>query len=550
MTNIASAASGTTVSPNDDETVNAVQSPALSLVKTASPAAYDAVDDVINYSYLVKNMGNVTLAGPVTVADDKATVTCPAGGLVPGASMTCTASYSITQADLDSGTVKNTAKASANGTDSNTDDETVTADKKPALSLVKTATPATYDTLGQTISYQYVVKNTGNVTLAGPVTVADDKATVTCPAGGLAPDASMTCTASYTITQADLDSGSVTNTAKASANGTDSNTANATVNAVQKPALNVAKSSTTSAITAAGQLVPYTFLVTNIGNVTLSGITVSDPKCDAAPLYQSGDANTDNKLQVTETWTYTCSHTVTQAEIDAGGNLSNTATADSTESAPDTDTQDIPITQSPAILVVKASTTALIAKADDVVPYSFTVTNPGNQTLTGVTLSDPNCTSAISGPSGDTNDDGKLQTGETWTYTCNHTVTQAEVDSKGGGDGDLDNTVTADSNRVRARYRRPRHPDHLRPGAQRGQVLNDIRDHGGRPGGALHLPRHQHRQRHPERHYRQRPEVQRRSGLPVRGRQHRQQAAGHRDLDLHVLAYRDPGRDRCRRQPV
>ena len=190
---------------------------------------------------------------------------------------------------------------------------------------------------------------------------------------------------------------------------------------------------------------PYTFLVTNIGNVTLSGITVSDPKCNAAPAYQSGDANTDNKLQVTETWTYTCSHTVTQAEIDAGGNLSNTATADSTESAPDTDTHDIPVTQSPAILVVKASTTALIAKAGDVVPYSFTVTNPGNQTLTGVTLSDPNCTSAISGPSGDTNDDGKLQTGETWIYTCNHTVTQAEVDSKGGGDGDLDNTVTADS---------------------------------------------------------------------------------------------------------
>ena len=64
-------------------------------------------------------------------------------------------------------------------------------------------------------------------------------------------------------------------------------------------------------------------------------------------------------------------------------------------------------------------------------------------TLTGVTVSDPNCTSVISGPTGDTNTDGKLQTTETWTYTCSHTVTQAEIDA--GGRTDVHNMVTADS---------------------------------------------------------------------------------------------------------
>ena len=109
----------------------------------------------------------------------------------------------------------------------------------------------------------------------------------------------------------------------------------------------MAKSSTTTAITAAGQVVPYTFVVTNIGNVTLTGITVSDPNCDAAPAYGRPVTRTATaSCRLTETWTYTCNHTVTQAEIDAGGNLSNTVTADSTESAPDTDTHDIPITQS------------------------------------------------------------------------------------------------------------------------------------------------------------------------------------------------------------
>ena len=123
------------------------------------------------------------------MADDKATVTCPAvntvgnhdGFLDPGEAVTCTASYTITQADLNSGSVTNMAKASADGIDSNEDTETVTAVQQKTLSLDKTASPATYDSVGDVISYSYLVTNTGNVRLAGPVTVADDKATVTCP---------------------------------------------------------------------------------------------------------------------------------------------------------------------------------------------------------------------------------------------------------------------------------------------------------------------------------------------------------------------------------
>ena len=153
------------------------------------------------------------------------------------------------------------------------------------------------------------------------------------------------------------------------------------------------KSSTTTDITAAGQIVPYSFAVTNTGNITLSGITVSDPNCDAAPAYQSGDTNTDSLLDLSETWTYTCSRTVTQAEMDAGGNLSNTVTANSTESGADTDTLNIPITQTPASGCQEFHHNRCHCSGQ-VVPYSFAVTNIGNITLSGITVSDPNCDAA------------------------------------------------------------------------------------------------------------------------------------------------------------
>ena len=81
-----------------------------------------------------------------------------------------------------------------------------------SLTLTKTTTSSGYGAAGQTIPYSYLVTNTGATTLTG-IAVTDDKDSVSCPSSTLAKGASETCTGTYTVTQGDVDSGSVTNTA-------------------------------------------------------------------------------------------------------------------------------------------------------------------------------------------------------------------------------------------------------------------------------------------------------------------------------------------------
>jgi hypothetical protein len=106
----------------------------------------------------------------------------------------------------------------------------------PELTLVVTPTPDTFSLVGTVITFNFQLTNSGLVMLTGPFTVADDTATVTCPATvSLAPGSSITCTSSYTITPDDITAGFVTNTATGSGlfggNPVVSNVAKATVNA-------------------------------------------------------------------------------------------------------------------------------------------------------------------------------------------------------------------------------------------------------------------------------------------------------------------------------
>lgn len=197
----------------------------MDLEKVANPTTYNTAGQTITYTYTLTNVSGTTISGPFSISDNMTTATCnQPGTLAASQTVTCTGTYTITQADIDNGSVTNTATGGAfiDAEPITTQEATatVTAVQSPALGITKTANPTTYHQVGDVIDYSYKVTNTGNTTLSTPFTVTDD--TTGTPDCGtlpttLAPGQSFNCTSTYTITQDDINSGSVTNQASATA---------------------------------------------------------------------------------------------------------------------------------------------------------------------------------------------------------------------------------------------------------------------------------------------------------------------------------------------
>ena len=281
----------------DDPTVTPLdENPAISIVKTAVVAPGATIGDVITYSFLVSNEGNVPLTA-VNVDDARIGVADLAvPDLAVGASETVDANYTITAQDLVDGNITNQATAtgtSPKGTDVNDtsdesspteDDPTVTPlDENPAISIVKTAVVAPGATIGDIITYSFLVSNEGNVPLTG-VNVDDARIGVADLAvPDLAVGASETVDANYTITAQDLVDGNITNQATAtgtSPKGTDVNDTSdesspteddPTVTPLdENPAISIVKTAVVAPGATIGDVITYSFLVSNEGNVPLT----------------------------------------------------------------------------------------------------------------------------------------------------------------------------------------------------------------------------------------------------------------------------------------
>jgi uncharacterized repeat protein (TIGR01451 family) len=203
--------------------------------------------------------------------------------------------------------------------------------------------------------------------------------------------------------------GSISNTASVTTGQGASDSDSASITVERLPHVVLDKMATVPGGTAdSGETISYAISVTNDGNVSLTTPVVTDPSVSNLAAvtsggFNAGDTDHDGKIDVGETWQYSASHTVTNAEFLAGGNISNTASVTTDQGATSSDSASVAVAQNPAMTLVK---TALgyhdlngnnMADAGDVIDYSFLLTNTGNTTLHDIGVTDINPAVAMSG---------------------------------------------------------------------------------------------------------------------------------------------------------
>ncbi|MFC5373246.1 Calx-beta domain-containing protein [Brevundimonas faecalis] len=465
LTNTTTAATGANVDDSrtagDDLTESVVVNTTSGLAVTKSgvlnrgPDNTAGVGDVITYSFTVRNTGTSPLTNVMLTERLPGAVLSggPIANLPRGSTDTSafTATYTLTQADVDRGRVENIVEGTGRdgtGATLTATGQTVTPIQQTAgLSIAKTQVggPTTVTAAGQTLTYSIVMRNTGNITQTNARVIDTLPNASSSTLGGqtesiladglLQPGETWTYTAVYVTSQADVDGGApLVNSALASSDQSSPVSATATTLVSRNPQMVVTKQVDRTSISQPGVL-NYVITLRNAGNVTLTGISVADalPNGAAATLSgPTGDGGTPGALDVGETWTYTTTYSVSQAEIQAGTARVNTVTARTAQiNSPLTATATTTISRNPAVSIDKTVDKASIS-APGALTYTVTVRNTGDVSLTGVTVSDtlPDGTpGTLSAPTGDGGVAGVLDVGETWTYAATFTATQAQIDA-------------------------------------------------------------------------------------------------------------------------
>ena len=267
----------------------------------------------IRYDFTASNTGNVPLYD-VVAADEMLTNAGieiswdwdNEGILLPGETISGYAVYALTQEDIDAGVVENTVILDAKDPQGNSlppvsakvktdiEPEIIVTPKVSSHKITKTVDKEVIDKVkaGDIVNYTFTYTNTGETVLS-EVTFADELLTDAgteiswnwpgTAEATLAPGASVSGSASYKITQADIDRGEIINKILAYAKDPDGNSlepcsSEATTQLMQNSKITVKKSVDKASLSnpKEGTVLTYTFKIANEGTTTLTAISLED----------------------------------------------------------------------------------------------------------------------------------------------------------------------------------------------------------------------------------------------------------------------------------
>ena len=384
--------------------------PTLVVNKTHDKSQTYKAGDVITFTITAKNIyeeaKTITLEELEGVALDANVFE----NVAPGAEVTATATYTVTEQDIVNGTFTNNVTVTFSGVDdkfTGTDTVDELEDANPHMTITKTTVGAEEGhiyKLGEVINYKIIATNDGNLTLTNVKVedaltgnVGENAFTIDT----LAPDEAQTFDVRYVVTENDVLAGKVVNNATGTATDpTDPDEPKTPVTPGEKedpietpnPSLAVVKTSDKTGVVKLGETITYTITVTNNGNVTINDIEVTDELTG-----NTGDnAFTIDRLAVGETKQFTATYTVTEDDI-LEGIIINRATATGKDPRNEEVTDDgevrVDTEEKDSHLTVSKETTSEPENGEkyalgETINYLITVTNDGNLTLTNVKVTD------------------------------------------------------------------------------------------------------------------------------------------------------------------
>jgi uncharacterized repeat protein (TIGR01451 family) len=352
--------------------------PNIDLEKTANIQSA-AIGETITYTYIVYNIGDVTLTSINLIDDILGTIIINNTELAPGEYAVGIATHTVEESDLP-GPIVNIANAS--GEDPfeiivyDVDTETVSIEYNADIEIIKEADLLIAD-IGDIINYTYTVTNIGEVTLTD-ITVYDDLlGPITLGTNELTPGESTTGTSTHLVSENDLP-GPIENIAAVTGYdpliGYVEDSDFESVDIIYNAIIQLIKEADISEAYI-GDIITYSYTVTNIGDVTIYDLTVFDDLLGYVTL-------NDNILSPGESTTGLSTHIV--SENDLPGPIENIATATGYDPVgyfvEDFDDEIVTVLVNAEIDILKEADVTN-ANVDDTITYSYTVTNIGDVTL-------------------------------------------------------------------------------------------------------------------------------------------------------------------------